>query len=139
MEMNNNLICSILETTVMSISLHPVRLTPIFTDFDRLEICEHYFVEREEEETEIASEFIKNIKWDTVLFPDITKLVVKNSEPEYSTLQYEKSTPTGVTVKDIADGVFRVKSQKDDWFDGENYNQEIKDGCLTITVKFYTM
>lgn len=59
--------------------------------------------------TEEEHQFIRELTWDTVLSPEVRTLVVRNNPNNNKGLViFEKMTPSGITVRDIAEGITRV-------------------------------
>jgi hypothetical protein len=102
----------------------------------------------EVEVDEEMKKFIAALKWETILFSDISKISIRNEEPEAERdsertydepLVFERDAPAGVTVRDIVEGVWCVKAQKNNYWN-ELYcgidKKEIKDNNMTLTIGF---
>lgn len=81
----------------------------------RIDDCHDYHCTEEERQ------FIRDLNWDTLLYPDIRSFVIRNDHPNKrrrGPLVFEKATPAGLTLRDIAEGVMHVKENKDDfWYE----------------------
>jgi hypothetical protein len=148
MEFTPEVINAIVDSGIRSFRLDMVHLTLRRgeLDIDRMvERIEDTHDDDSDCNIEGAKKIIQTLKWDTVLFPSVSELIVKNMNPCDDHTEYDEpfvwktATPSGVTVIDLVEAVFRVKAQKTNYWNElfcELSQISLENGCLEYEVEF---
>ncbi len=132
-------ISNIVEQTIHCVYLHPCRLELIFRDLDvediKSSITEKAIDNSEDENitAEVITDEINklNISWDTVIWPEITVLNISskctgnddtrgggcgNLDLSVDEFKWTCHNPSGITLKDLTEAVYRMKGSKYDYW-----------------------
>lgn len=139
MSVSLELLNSIVAVGIESIVLAPVSFKVIFNgELNTDDIISHYdewadFYDLDEETVENDISYIDTLNWDSILYRDVKKLVVKHCEREINVCEVE--TPEGVTVRNVVESAFRVKNPGSEPLSNV-ISADIEDDCLTVTISF---
>ena len=123
----------LLGETLNSTVLHPSKLIILFRD---IEIDHENF---REEISKDFDNFLNSLTWETIVFQGITKILFRSDQIgnkdnrgggcggcgfTVDDFRYEMTTNGQVTVRDLTEGVYRMKGSKYDYW------YELYDGCI---------
>ncbi len=167
-EFTDNLLNAIAIVGLRGIRMHPATLKLNFEELRVKSILEEYYdieEDREEEDEEYTPEykedelerFVSELTWDTPIWADINKLVVRNDTPGAEWMESDhpwkgeplvytlKPTDRDITIKDFVECVWRVKVNKTadevpPTIKKESITEEVVDDefvmCATYAVNF---
>ena len=156
----DRIISRLLESLIQEVTLHPVQFTLRWSEFDgdiddlgaHLENLDGNTYS--DGEIEQIQNLLSACSWDTVPYPGITRLSAfskdtGNDDPRgggcgdmgftLEDFRWETTNPTGITLKDLTETVYRLKGSKYDyWFEsyGDMEIVERSDDHMTILVDF---
>ena len=153
----NSFVNAIIRLTIKSVFIHPVNIELEYDNFPTESEIDDYGFDFEDSYGAGAdkefNEFFKSMTWDTILYPEVNSISIKSLTggnddvrgggcgkrfPKASTFKYQKSCPKGVSVMDLTECVYRMKSCKNDyWYELLiDVNINIENEVLDVVVNF---
>lgn len=139
MSVSLEMLDSIVMIGLESVVLVPVSFKVVFNgELNTEDIGSHYsewadFNELDEETVDNDMPYFDTLKWDSILYPDVKKLVVKHYTRKDNVCEME--TLEGVSVRNVVESVFRVKEPGSSVF-SHILSADREDDCLTLTISF---
>jgi hypothetical protein len=127
-------LASIIDVACHQISIVPVSHKIVMNGTLDVKQVEAHLYENNEDYDGTLDELIHSLTWDTVILPDVKKLVINNSfNSEYT---YTHDTPDGVTVRALVESVVKVRLPASQIFASLRFVSD-EDGCRTYKAGFF--
>lgn len=146
MEFDKKILNHIIKVALYSCYLHPVKLNIIFTDLD----IEQLLINLKDYKISYNKKIIDKLSWKTIIFKNITKLKIftlnigeiddygqgfGTYEFDPKEFKYIIKNKNGINLKNLIEGIYRMKTNKYDLYHEEFYEMKTKEKKNKIIVE----